>query len=300
MLERTGRLCGLRGAPPVTVVSEPPRSPRSRPSRCWLGLAALFILVVPGRADAACPPFDFRNYFPWLAATPMGDAARLFNPPGKEDSSAAYMLNFLWGDGAARRITAVILPVQGPVPLEVAAMCLPCAEDRLVVAAFDPGDGTPEMSAESPEGTAHTYRTPGKFRATVRLRDRQGQTRTHSASVTAMTAGGFEAELRGRWLAMKAALLRGKMSEALECVHSESRPDRRQELANLTRAGRQRIEQMFVDLEFEARQQGKDLAFEARERGSVRFLRPMPGTRGTLIEVEFEPDYDGLWRMSRF
>lgn len=263
----------------------------------FLRLIPLLVFLGPGSiispASAGCPPFDSRNSYPLLDIAKQIEQEIKRNPPKAGQSDTDYMLD-LWKRGVLKVSPAFILPVRGPIPLAVGAVCLWCGclwcgGNEPVVITFNPGDGTPEIPvANKPlEAVTYVYKQTGQFKATVRLQDRQDQILTHTVLITAMHFVDFEAELKGYWVAMKEALLRGDISEALECVHSYSRSKYQEQLTKIMRGGSQRIAQEFGTLELH----------ERREDGTIIFLRSVAGGSS---EVYFQVDFDGFWRISRF
>ena len=96
----------------------------------------------------------------------------------------------------------------------------------------------------------------------------------------------FENELKRYWASMKAALQQGNLAGALECISSMDRSHNETELSTIMQAGRKRIAEVF-----------RDLKLYERDEKRLRFLRRVPGG---WIEVHFEVDFDGVWRITRF
>ena len=96
----------------------------------------------------------------------------------------------------------------------------------------------------------------------------------------------FENELKGYWASMKAALQQGNLAGALECISSNDRSHNETELSAIMQAGSKRNDEVFRDLKL----------YERHEK-RLLFLRRVPGG---WIEVHFEVDFDGVWRITRF
>jgi hypothetical protein len=146
------------------------------------------------------------------------------------------------------------------------------------------GDGTSDVAGVRDEDLGYVYRVPGQYAATIRIRDAQGRVATYASPVSVLTGDAFEAELQGRWQDLRRALEAGDLAGALECVHSDFRQRHERTLRGLLRSGAFRETRLTSPVFRVA---------EMRYRGLV------PGGARAL-DVRFQPDADGVWRLTEF
>lgn len=248
---------------------------KNRSTAVALG-AALVFLLSPGSTAVeigTCPALDLKD-------TVWNVMRRVYT--GALDMAAAHALIT---SGAARGVPLMIWPPSGPAPLTVQVQFwLPDRVPDVVELDMD-GDG---QADELEESLQYTYRRPGQFRATAVASAGDGFRATYSTPVRVLSLAAFDAELQGRWMALKAAIRRGDLPGALECIHSEERR-RYQEI--LPTHAPDKIERDFPPIRYEEREGGK-----ARYRRAGTTGPPRASER----DVEFGVDGDGVWRLSRY
>jgi hypothetical protein len=237
---------------------------------------ALALPISPAAPAPACPALAIEQTWIALLAqekTPLSPAQR----------------QALERSGAIRGFPVGLWPPSGPAPLTVGLvwMVRPDAPQRIELDAD--GDGVPEVSDTRDEAFGHTYRTPGQYPATIRVRDRDGQVRTYRSPVTVLAPDAFDAELQGRWAALKEAVRRGDFKAALDCAAA---------------TGRRRLEALLRAVP----SGGVDRALPAIRSVEVGLgqavyesVRPPDWGTGALpapLVVRFRVDLDGTWRVS--
>jgi len=248
----------------------------------------LSIEVIAQPAAAACPPLSLRAPVPIFAAALV---------PGLPAKMQQELANLTSGDdwfqryrrGAVTTVKAVeMTPLSGPAPLEVEVVCIWC--DRSVTVHVDPGDGSPALSnVGSPSQL--TFGRPGTFPVTTRMVNATGNVLTHTESVLVVSLTEFKAELHRRWSGLGAAVLRGDVLSALECIRTLERDKLKVELtrlAGLPAAEKQARFNALVDLN---PHQPPD-----RLAGGMLWRRVPEG----WLPIDFGPDFDGVWRITSF
>jgi PKD repeat protein len=147
------------------------------------------------------------------------------------------------------------------------------------------GDGVPEVVDTRDEQFGYTYNRPGTYQATVTVRDRQGNRTTYKRSVNVMTPEAFDAEIQGRWQSMKEALQRRDFGPALECVSSMMRQRYDRVLHGVVQGD---VEQALPPI--------RSVGFQVIE-AVYESVRP-PAGRTVPLDVRFQVDLDGVWRLA--
>jgi hypothetical protein len=225
-------------------------------------------------AAAPCPPIAMEQT--WAA---------LFAPEGRE--LTPVQRRALENSGVIRGYPGALWPPSGPAPLTVGLVWIARPEAPQAIEMDADGDGVPEVVGIGDEAFGHTYRQPGQYPATIRVRDRHGEVQTYKSPVTVLTPEAFDAEIQGRWAALKAALQRRDLESALECVQVFARQRADRQLRAVLRGD---IEQALPPIRFG----------EFGAAGAVyRSTRPPLGESRPL-EVRFDADLDGVWRLAGF
>jgi hypothetical protein len=255
------------------------RSSRDR-ERAWTCAALALALVLPvGPATAApgCPPLAIEQTWIALLAqekTPLSPAQR----------------QALERSGAIRGFPVGLWPPSGPAPLAVGLrwMVRPDAPQRIELDAD--GDGVPEVSDTRDEVFGHTYRTPGHYAATIRVRDREGQVLTYRSPVTVLAPAAFDAELQGRWAALKDAVRRGDVAAALHCAAATGRRGRLEGLLRDVPPGG--VERALPAI------RSVEVGLGQAVYESVRSPDWGTGPLRVPLVVRFRVDLDGMWRVA--
>jgi hypothetical protein len=240
-------------------------------------LAAAALLVCSGGSAVsatACPPLKVEET--WLA---------LFAQEGRELSPAQRRA--LESSGVIRGYPGALWPPSGPAPLTVGLIWVVRPENPQAIEVDADGDGTPDIVDTRDEVFGYTYRQPGRYAATIRVRERGGEVRTYKSPVTVLTPGAFDAEIQARWTALKMALQQRDVEGALACV-TMAAWQRTERL--LRRAMRSNIEDSLPPIRFV-----KFLTAAA----VYESVRPPTGDSRNLA-VRFQVDVDGVWRLFDF
>lgn len=265
----------------VIPMSQQPRRSTRRARRrktrpTWLAVALGFLgwLGAPMVAHATCPPFEMENT--WLGVINQWRERQV-----TQERAEAMMRQ-----GAIPRFPVTLWPPSGPAPLNVGLLWWMRPADPPQAIEIDAdGDGVPEVSDTREENLGHVYQKAGQFAATIRVRGHEGRVTTYAAPVTVLSPEAFDAELQGRWTALKTALQQGDLSGAIECVHSEFRRRIYNGLAGLVRGP---VENELPPIRF----------VELRVPEAIyRSVRPVP-RQTRLQDVRFQPDMDGVWRLT--
>jgi hypothetical protein len=235
---------------------------------CMAGLGA----VAPA-AHASCPPFDF-DRTAWAVMAVRGG-------PSPADREAIMKGGIIPG------VPVGAWPPRGPAPLRVGISWVVPPEDPQAIEFDADGDGKPEIVDTRIESFGHTYDRPGRYAATIRVRDQQGVVTSYPTPVEVVEPKVFEAELQARWTVFKAALKRGDLDAALECMYFHLRDRVKLSLEELLRK------------EVEGRYPAIRLVRAEFMMAEFATIRPAPG-QSTPTEVLFVMDMDGVWRLARF
>jgi hypothetical protein len=172
-------------------------------------------------------------------------------------------------EAAARMLAPggfVATPRSGRAPLLIRMvwMIVPVADPVLFEIDAD-GDGQPEWSDTS-------------------VTDRTGHVVTSTIPVEVVSAAAFDADVSGRWATFKAALARGELSQALECVTLDTRDRARQALG----PGSRHVPSLLPHAD--------TLTF-LRKASSVDLEYHTDFVKGRAPTLVFSPDIDGVWRI---
>jgi hypothetical protein len=226
-------------------------------------------------AHAACPALDMENT--WLA---MEAQWRL---RGLSSSQVDAFVR----QGVAPRYPVTLWPPSGPAPLAVGLIWQGGRDPRAESIEVDlDGNGTIDLADAREDNIGHTYSQPGHYAAKIRIRWKGGEASTFDAPVSVLTPSAFEAELQGRWTALKMALQRGSILDAFECIFSMERSPRHEHL--LRGVPRGQVDEYLPPIRFVG-----FIVTEARYQS----VRPRPGATRPM-EVRFHPDLDGVWRVN--
>ena len=223
---------------------------------------------------ATCPPFD-------LERTPLG-----FLGLAQQGRLTVADREAIMKGGVIPGVPVGVWPPRGPAPLQVGVIWLLPPEAPQAIEFDADGDGTPEVVDTRIENFGHIYTKPGVYPAILRVRDREGRVTTHASPVTVLSPAAFEAELQGRWATFKAALRRGDLSAALECVHSNLRNGLEPALRDLLRTD---VERTLPPIRF--------VEVRVIDAGFVSVR--VPG-ESRPADVHFVMDHDGVWRVGSF
>jgi len=217
--------------------------------RALRALIAIAVLaVVPAEALAACPTLG-----PPKSA---GDPATAGFTAGPPYGRAPLQVRMGWWT----------YPVEDPVSFEIEI------------------DGAPASRAATDTGvSSHTFTQPGPHTVAGRVIDRTGRAVTRAVSIEVKPAADFDREVSTLWAAFKAALARGDVGEALECVTSHARDRARATLA----PGGPRVREVLSHadtLTFAGKVSSVDLEYRTDFVG------------GRALPLVLSPDIDDVWR----
>lgn len=241
-----------------------------------LALAVMLLLGSGGltRSAAGCPPLKVEET--WLA---------LFAHEGHDLSPAQRRA--LENSGVLRGYPGALWPPSGPAPLTVGLIWIVRPESPQAIEVDVDGDGTPDIVDTRDEAFGHTYRKPGFYAATIRVRDRQGQVLTYKSPVTVLTPAEFDGEILKRYADLKLALQQRDLEAALACVQLAAW-QRTEQL--LRRAMRGSPGDSLPPIRF----------VEFLTAAAIyETVRPPAGDTRAL-EVRFGVDPDGIWRLFDF
>ena len=220
---------------------------RPRGFRVLLVVAALAGLV-PAEALASCPAL--------ASPKSAGDAATEGFVAGPQYGRAPLQVRMGWWT----------YPVEDPVSFQIEI-------DGVATA----------PPAPAAELQSHTFTRPGPHTVAGRVIDRAGRAVTRAVTIEVKPAADFDREVSTLWAAFQAALARGDMADALECVTSTTRERARAALP----AGGPRAQDFLSradTLTFVGKASSVDLEYSASFVG---------GRAPTLV---LSPDVDGVWR----
>jgi hypothetical protein len=177
-------------------------------------------------------------------------------------------------------------PQIGRAPLEIRMLwSFPQVDDAVRFEIDADGDGKFEWSdTEEPHPQRHTFTQPGTYMVTGRVTGRAGHVVTARIPVRVMPAAAFDAEMSGRWATFKAALARNDLSQALECVTTNTREDAERAL----QPGSQWVAFLLPHAD--------TLTFW-RKSGSVALAYVTDFVDNRAPTLIFAPDVDDVWRI---
>jgi sugar lactone lactonase YvrE len=181
-----------------------------------------------------------------------------------------------------------VTPSNGLAPLNVTFLVLGTPPGGLIDLDID-GDGRIELSASTIEGASFVYSQPGLYFPAVTFTDGQGVRQTVKAIVHVADLSTFDSTLQARWAALKDALRRGDIPQALTNIVERVRPQ---------------YERMFNDLRADLPDVNNILTtfrlLEVRRSEAIcEMLRPNAGFTESF-EIRFQIDDDGIWRLAAF
>jgi hypothetical protein len=277
-----------------------------------LGYFLLFLLalaIVPlfaplnltRTADPVCQPYrsdpaflaeyqkeDFsKRFFPDAPAQTPGQKLKSKSPPNVAELA---QLEGLWRQWTGAPSP---YPVTMLVPFEMNIRAESYDTSDAVKIEFDAnGDGSPELVLErgkSPDSLNYIYKEPGNYESTTRIHDRSGKVRTEKIRLRLLSPPALDAELQATWNQMRAALRRGDVTAALNCIHTQSQNKYKEAFALIPDLAKQ-SETIF----------GPIRLVEHRKSGSVYDSSRVEGDQTFSLEVRFGPDYDLVWRIRAF
>lgn len=153
---------------------------------------------------------------------------------------------------------------------------------------FD-GNGVADYTGETFEDIFHTYTTEGIYYPTITVTDDQGNEYTNTIAITVLNREKIDTLLKGKWEAMKGALIQGKSSDALQYFSDNSKEEYR-EIFEL-------ISPQLVVLVSTMR----DISQNNVTRGIAEYsiTRQQRGMDITYV-IHFVKDSNGVWRIDGF
>jgi hypothetical protein len=179
-------------------------------------------------------------------------------------------------------------PRSGVAPLTVAFALLGVPASATIEADFD-GNGTIDFAGPRLDGHAFTYAQPGLYSPRVSVTDSQGQRVTIPSVIQVFDRAGLDALLQSKWTALRDALRRGEIAQALSQISERSRGRYQQALTALS-PDLPAIDNILTDVRF-VRTRGLEAIFEMA-RTDAGILKS--------FEVRFHVDADGFWRVRSF
>ena len=179
-------------------------------------------------------------------------------------------------------------PRSGVAPLTASFALLDVSTSATVEADFD-SNGTVDFIGPRLNEQVFTYAQPGLYLPLVTVTAAQGQRMTVPAVIHVFDRATLDALLQSKFAAMKDALRRGDIPQALTHVAVQSRARYQQAFTTLV-PDLPVIDSILTDLTF-IRVRGPEAIFEMR-RTDAGILKS--------FEVRFHVDTDGLWRVRAF
>lgn len=191
----------------------------------------------------------------------------------------------------ASATTLLVSPQSGVVPLTV-RFSLPRVPGATIGLDFD-GNGTVDFAGPSLEGQTFTYTLPGIYFPRAMVTDAGGTQSTVTAVVNVLAPDQMDALLKGKWNAMKTALIRNDIVGALQFFTPEQQP---------------RFRTLFTDLSAQIAQIAQDMqdiqlvyVIENTAKYRLRRTQPYGGQLVTITYyVYFIQDGTGLWSIEGF
>jgi hypothetical protein len=139
------------------------------------------------------------------------------------------------------------------------------------------------------DGLIFTYTQPGLYAPIVTVTDVQGQRTTTPAIIQVFDRAVLDALLQSKWTALRDALRRGDIAQAVTQVSGRSRSRYQQAFTALS-PDLPAIDTILTDIRF-VRTRGLEAIFEM-SRTDAGILKS--------FEVRFHVDADGFWRVRSF
>ena len=191
-------------------------------------------------------------------------------------------------DAPESSVLLVASPQSGVAPFTAAFALLGVSALATIEADFD-GNGTIDFTGPRLDGQAFTYAQPGLYVPLVNVTDAQGQRTTVPSIVQVFDRAGLDALLQSKWTALRDALRRGDIAQALTQIAERSRSRYQQAFTALT-PDLPAIDAILTDVRF-VRTRGLEAIFEMG-RTDAGVLKS--------FEVRFQVDADGFWRVRSF
>jgi len=119
--------------------------------------------------------------------------------------------------------TLLASPQSGVAPLTVRFSLLGAAAPAALALDFD-GNGTTDFTGPTLDGQTFTYTLPGIYLPGASVTDAGGAQSTATAVVNVLAPGQMDVLLKGKWDAMKVALIRNDIEGALQFFTQEQQP----------------------------------------------------------------------------
>lgn len=186
--------------------------------------------------------------------------------------------------------TTVLLanPQSGVAPLTVSFSLLGASPGATISVNFD-GDGAVDATGSSLDGQVFTYPKPGLYFPTVTITDAQGNQVATTTLIQVYDQAALNASLQAKWAAMKDALRRGNIAQAVTQIAGRSRA--RYEAAFRIIAPRlPEIDSILPVLTL----------VKVRDRSAIYEATRIDNGLPKSFEVRFAFDGDGIWRIEAF
>ena len=179
-------------------------------------------------------------------------------------------------------------PQSGVAPLTVGFSLLGAPAAATIQADFS-GNGAADFTGPRLDGQVFTYTQPGLYVPLVTVTDAQGHRATVPAVIQVFDRAVLAGLLQSKWTALRDALRRGDVGQALTQVSGRSRSRYQQAFTTLT-PDLPVIDTILTDVRL-IRVRGPEAIFEM-SRVDAGILKS--------FEVRFHVDVDGFWRVRSF
>ena len=179
-------------------------------------------------------------------------------------------------------------PQSGVAPLTVGFSLLGAPAAATIQADFS-GNGAADFTGPRLDGRVFTYTQPGLYVPLVTVTDPQGHRATVPAVIQVFDRAVLDGLLQSKWTALRDALRRGDVGQALTQVSGRSRSRYQQAFTTLT-PDLPVIDTILTDVRL-IRVRGPEAIFEM-SRVDAGILKS--------FEVRFHVDVDGFWRVRSF
>jgi hypothetical protein len=181
-----------------------------------------------------------------------------------------------------------VTPANGAAPLSVTFLVTGAPPGALIDLDVD-GDGQTDITAQAADGLAFVYGQPGLYFPSATFGDAQGTRRSVKGVVQVHDLATLDALLQTRWAALKEALRRGDVPQALTSIAGRARS---------------RYEGMFNDLRADLHDVDSILTsfrlLELRRSEAIGEMLRFDGNVLESFEIRFHIDDDGNWRIASF
>ena len=179
-------------------------------------------------------------------------------------------------------------PQSGVAPLTVGFSLLGAPAAATIQADFS-GNGAADFTGPRLDGRVFTYTQPGLYVPLVTVTDAQGHRATVPAVIQVFDRAVLDGLLQSKWTALRDALRRGDVGQALTQVSGRSRSRYQQAFSTLT-PDLPALDSILTDVRL-IRVRGPETIFEM-SRVDAGILKS--------FEVRFHVDVDGFWRVRSF